>query len=196
MGHRLFIAVLPPDEVREELERFLAPRPGLAWTSPEQWHVTLAFCESVDEWRIDYLADRLVAVARRHHSFAMRLAGAGAFPSVDRAKVLWAGVEGPDAVERLTALSGAARRAASAAGGEPDGTRFRPHLTLARPGGRDDATAWLRVLDTIRTSEWTVREIALIDSFLGEGPRGRARHEVVARAELGPANSPESGAAD
>ena len=195
MGHRMFVAVLPPDEVREELERFLEPRPGPAWTAPSQWHLTLTFCPDVDEWRIDDLSDRLGAVARRHEPFRLRLAGAGAFPSVERAKVLWAGVDqspppptGHDRRERpLDALAAGARSAANAAGCVPDGARSRPHLTLARLGGRDDATAWLRVLDTFTSSTWTVSEIALVDSFLGEGPRGRARHEVVDRLPLGEA---------
>ena len=109
--------------------------------------------------------------------------------------MLWAGVDqspppptGHDRRERpLDALAAGARSAANAAGCVPDGARFRPHLTLARLGGRDDATAWLRVLDTFTSSTWTVSEIALVDSFLGEGPRGRARHEVVDRLPLGEA---------
>lgn len=192
MGHRMFVAVLPPEEVLRELERFLEPRPGPAWTSPSQWHLTLTFCPSVDEWRIDELVERLTSVARKHAPFRLRLAGAGAFPSVERAKVLWAGVEqtADPAVENgrqvrpLDALAAGTRSAANAAGCVPDGARFRPHLTLARLGGRDDATSWLRVLDTFASSEWMVTEIAVVDSFLGEGPRGRARHEVVARLPL------------
>jgi 2'-5' RNA ligase len=186
----MFVAVMPPEEVREELERFLEPRPGLTWTDPSQWHLTLTFCPSVDEWRIEDLVDRLGALARRHDPFRLRLSGAGAFPSVERAKVLWAGVdqqsEGESGARQpLHALAAGARSAANASGCGPDGARFRPHLTLARLGGRDDATAWLRVLDTFTSSTWTVGEIALVDSFLGEGPRGRARHEVVERLPLG-----------
>lgn len=185
MGHWMFVAVLPPEAARDELERFLEPRPGLAWTDPSQWHLTLTFCPSVDEWRIDGLVERLSSVARRHEPFRLRLAGAGAFPSVERARVLWAGVEGARAAGALDALAAGTRSAANAAGCRPDGARFRPHLTLARLRGRDDATSWLRVLGTFAGSEWTVSEIVLVESFLGEGPRGRARHEVVARLPLG-----------
>lgn len=188
----MFVAVLPPEEVRDELGRFLEPRPGLTWTDPAQWHLTLAFCPDVDEWRIDEFVERLAAAARRHEPFRLRLAGAGAFPSVDRPKVLWCGVKGTgeragdgDEIARLHALSAAARNAANAVGGAPDGARFRPHLTLARLRGRTDATPWLRVLETFASSTWTVDEIALVDSFLGEGRGGRARHEVVARLPLG-----------
>lgn len=188
MGHRMFVAVLPPEEVRAELERFLEPRPEMAWTDPSQWHLTLTFCPSVDDWRTDELLDRLGDVARKHEPFRIRLAGAGAFPSVERAKVLWAGVDqwGSDSRPRpLDELAAGVRSAANAAGCVPDGARFRPHLTLARLGGRENATAWLRILDTFVSSDWTVSEIALINSFLGEGPRGRARHEVVERLPLG-----------
>ncbi|MFL0579023.1 RNA 2',3'-cyclic phosphodiesterase [Dietzia sp. 179-F 9C3 NHS] len=189
MGHRMFVAVLPPEEVRDELERFLEPRPGLTWTAPSQWHLTLAFCPDVDEWRIEEFADRLAAAARRHEPFRLRLAGAGAFPSVDRPRVLWAGVRGAgddDEVGRLRALATSTRNAANAVGGAPDGARFRPHLTLARLRGNTDATRWLRVLETFASSPWSVEEIALVDSFLGEARGGRARHEVVARLPLGP----------
>ena len=184
----MFVAVLPPEHVRAELERFLEPRPGPAWTAPSQWHLTLTFCPSVDEWRIDQLVDRLAAVGRKHEPFRLRLAGAGAFPSVERARVLWAGVEqhGVDGHRErpLDALAAGARAAANASGCAPDGARFRPHLTLARMSGRDNATAWLRILDTFGSSTWAVDEVVLVDSFLGEGQRGRARHEVVERIPL------------
>lgn len=184
----MFVAVLPPTEVLADLERFLEPRltttlPGMTWTAPSQWHLTLTFCPDVDDWRLDDFTERLETVAAGHEPFRLRLAGAGAFPSVDRARVLWAGIE-EDQHQPLHALAAGARSAANAAGCVPDGARFRPHLTLARLGGRDDATAWLRVLDTFVSAEWTVSEIALVDSFLGEGPRGRARHELVARLPL------------
>lgn len=194
MGHRMFVAALPPDEVRAELERFLEPRSEMTWTAPSQWHLTLGFCPDVDDWRLDQLTERLAAVARKHEPFRLRLAGAGAFPSVQRAKVLWAGVEqntdpsgvvDSDRARPLDALAAGVRSAANASGCAPDGARFHPHLTLARMSGRDNATAWLRVLDTFASSAWTVSEIALVESFLGEGPRGRARHEIVERLPLG-----------
>ena len=191
MTHRMFVEVQPPEAVCGELERFLEPRPGLTWTDPAQWHLTLAFCPRVDDWRLDDLAERLGAVARAHEPFRVRLTGAGAFPSVERARVLWAGVDQPED-RPLHVLSAGARGAANAAGCAPDGARFRPHLTLARLSGREDATAWVRVLDAFTSSEWEVEEIALVDSFLGEGPRGRARHEAVARFPLGP-GEPGSG---
>ncbi len=107
-----------------------------------------------------------------------------------KAKVLWAGLElaEPDREELARAATGV-RAAASRAGIEVDGQRFRPHLTLARMSRPVEATKWVRVLDAYSGPSWTVEDYALVASHLGEGPRGRPRYEVVERFTLGRAGS-------
>lgn len=181
---RMFVAVRPPAEIVEELTDFLEPRDGMSWTRPENWHITLAFMDRVPDARLDELVDRLESAAQRVEPFITRLGGAGAFPDVSRASVLWLGVN-YEAMKPLERLALAARSAANKSGASPDGKPFRPHLTLARPSGGRDATKWIRVLDTFYSSSWDVAEIELVQSFLGEGPRRSARHEVVAKLPLG-----------
>lgn len=100
MGQRMFVAVVPPESVRDHLADFLEPRSrealgasGLRWIAREQWHITLGFFSSVPDHRVEDLTDRLSTSAERHRSFDLALAGAGAFPSVARASVLWLGVD-------------------------------------------------------------------------------------------------------
>jgi 2'-5' RNA ligase len=181
---RMFVAVVPPERVAEELEAFLEPREGMPWIAPEQWHLTLAFMPAVPEHRVDDLADGLAERFGRNQAFAVRLRGAGCFPSPDRASVLWLGVD-PAAGERLAALSTNARNVAASVGAAPDGRAFLPHLTLARLRRPVEATKWLRVLDAFASSTWTVDEVSLVASHLGEGPHRRPRHEVVASVRLG-----------
>ncbi len=183
MGQRMFVAVVPPDSVREDLEEFLDARPGLRWSHPGQWHVTLAFYESVPEHRIDELVERLETKAAKRHTFTTALAGAGTFPNPARASVLWLGLDGDTA--ELTHLAESARAAGGKVGAPPDGKRFTPHLTVARLRPPIEATRWLRVLDSYRGPTWEVVDIELLASFLGEGPGGRPRYEVVARLPLG-----------
>ena len=96
--------------------------------------------------------------------------------------------EGPE----LDRLATGVRAAATKAGADPAGGRFRPHVTLARVRRPLEATRWLRVLDTYRGPAWTAAEVALVESHLGEGPRGRPRHQTRATFELGrPATSTE-----
>ncbi len=186
----MFVAVLPPAEVVDDLAAFLEPRqesdPGLRWTAPEQWHVTLAFLPAVADRHLDDLVERLGRAAARRTPFPGTVAGGGAFPSPGRAKVVYAGVvTSEDGGTELGRLSTGARAAATKAGTEVDGGRFHPHVTLARSGRPFEATRWLRVLDAYRGPTWQAEEMALVASHLGQGPRRRPRYEVVETFRLG-----------
>ena len=88
--------------------------------------------------------------------------------------------------EELTRLAGGVRNAAAKSGIEVDGRRFRAHLTLARLGRPADVTRWVGALEPYAGPSWQARKVALIASHLGQGPNGRARHEVRETFELGP----------
>jgi RNA 2',3'-cyclic 3'-phosphodiesterase len=185
----MFTAVVPPEDVIEELEEFLAPRRDASpfrWTRPDSWHLTLGFMASVPERSLDDLLERLERAGRRRTPFTLAVAGGGAFPNPARAKLLYAAVEGTeDALEELRRLSTGARAAATKAGAPVDGGAFRPHLTLARLGRPVEATRWLRVLSTFRSRDFEVTELVLTQSHLGEGPGNRPRYEVVGTFALG-----------
>lgn len=183
---RMFVAAVPPDQVLEDLEEFLAVRREAAafrWTVPQQWHLTLAFLAEVPDRSYDDLVERLSRAARKRHPVVATIAGGGAFPNVGRARVLWAGVDldvgGIDGREELRRLATGCRAAASKAGIEVAGERFKPHLTLARMGRPVEATDWVRLLDAYRGPSYDLDEISLIASHLGEGPRKRPRYEVL-----------------
>ncbi len=179
---RMFVAVVPPQEVVEDLDDFLSVRRSAGefrWTLADQWHVTLAFAAHVPDRAFDELCDRLAAAAGKHAAYRTRVVGGGAFPHPDAARVLFAGLDGS-----YDDLSRAARNAATAAGVAVDGQRFHPHLTLARLGRPANVTKWMRLLDAYAGPPWDVSELALIESHLGEGPRKRPRYEVRATFPL------------
>jgi RNA 2',3'-cyclic 3'-phosphodiesterase len=185
---RLFAAVVPPTEAVDDLEEFLEPRRAAApfrWASSEQTHVTLAFLASVEERRLDDLAERLARAAARRTSFETAIAGGGAFPNVGRARVLWAGLD-LDEVGRteIDRLATGCRAAANRAGIEVEGQRFRPHLTVARISQPTEVTNWVRLLDGYAGPGWVVDRVTLVASYLGEGPRGRPRYEEIGEFEL------------
>lgn len=189
----MFVAVVPPDEALEDLGAFLAPRQeardeaaggDLRWTSPEQWHVTLAFMPQVPDRALDDLVARLERAALRRTPFEVTVGGGGAFPHPGRARVLYAGLDVGDG-EELRRLKTGARAAANKAGAEAEGGRFHPHLTLARVRRPFDVTRWIRVLDAYRGPTWTASGISLVASHLGEGPRKRPRYEVIESFRLG-----------
>ena len=186
---RLFAALLPPEEALEDLDAFLEPRRAVSpmrWTAPEQVHLTLAFMAEVPDRVLDDLLERLASAAARRTAVRVRIAGGGAFPHAAAAKVLWTGLEtaGTDGAE-LERLAVGARSAAVKAGAVVDGQPFRPHLTVARAGRAQEAGRWVRLLDTYAGPWWPADTLSLVSSHLGQGPRGRPRHEVLAQWPLG-----------
>ena len=186
---RLFVAVVPPEPAVDDLDAFLEPRRSAAayrWAATDQLHVTLSFLAEVEERRLDDLVERLERTAARRTSFETRIAGGGAFPDVARARVLWAGLDLDETGRsQLDQLAAGCRAAANGAGIAVDGQRFRPHVTLARLGRPTEVSRWVRLLDGYAGPPWRVDRIALVASYLGEGPRGRPRYEVVEELELG-----------
>ena len=179
----MFVAAVPPEEVLTHLDEFLSVRREAApyrWTVPEHWHLTLAFAEDVPDRSLEDLSDRLQRAAAKRRAVRLRLAGGGAFPHPDRARVLFARLDTDEAGHaELDLLSAGCRTALARAGARVDGQRFRAHLTLARLGHPENVTSWVRLLDAYEGPEWEVDEVALVASYLGEGPRRRPRHEVV-----------------
>ena len=87
--------------------------------------------------------------------------------------MLWAGLDldEPGRTE-LDRLATGCRAAANRAGIAVDGARFRPHLTLARTRYPHDVSNWVRLLDSYAGPRWQATELTLVQSYLGEGPRG------------------------
>lgn len=198
---RAFIAVLPSEQVIEEIEDFIAPRrDALAargewrWTRSEHLHVTLAFLPQVESFREEALIasgmEWAGSWARRHPGPAvrLRLVGAGAFPDPGSARVLWAAVRQEEApqgqAEVLATWARDLRARASREGIRVQGRRFTPHLTLARSGRPRPAGHLLQALDTLHTSAFTVGDVVLVGSHLGQGPGGTPRYEIRHRWSL------------
>jgi 2'-5' RNA ligase len=183
---RLFVAVQPPEEVVEDLDDFLEVRreggDPLRWSPPPQWHVTLAFMADAPEHVVEDLVEGVAAAAARTAPVRLTITGGGCFPDVARARVLWVGVDGGEA---LSPLARRVRSACAVVGAAPDGGPFRPHVTLARLPRAGDATRWVRVLDTYRGPGWTVEDVAVVASHLPRERGHRPRHEVLARLPLG-----------
>ena len=185
----MFVAVVPPDAVLDHLDDFLDLRRDAAdfrWSVRDQLHLTLAFLADVPDRVLDDLQERLERAAKRRTAVPTAVAGGGAFPNVARARVLWAGLDLDESGRtELSRLATGARAAASKAGVTVDGERFKPHVTVARLKRPQEVSSWVRLLDDYRGPGWSVDEVRLVASYLGEGPRNRPRHEVVASFPLG-----------
>lgn len=185
----MFVALVPSEEAVEDLDRFLDVRRSAGdfrWAASDQLHLTLAFTEDLPEHALDEVTARLETAAAKRRAFTTRIAGGGAFPHAAGARVLWAGLDlQRHHAEELDRLAVGCRAAVATAGAPVDGQRFRPHLTVARMRRPVEVSNWVRLLDAYTGPTWSVTEVALVASYLGEGPRNRPRHEVLSTFVLG-----------
>lgn len=159
---RLFVAVLPPPEVVAALAALPRPDlPGVRWTTPEQWHVTLRFFGELPS------PDDAVAALSSVVAPALGAVVGPAMTVVGR-RVVCVPVSGLEPVAEAVL-------AATAGIGEPPPSRpFTGHITVARTR---DRRVDRRVDRAAIHERWTVRELHLVRSHLS--PRG-ARYETVA----------------
>ena len=128
--HRLFVAIRPPEPIRDLLIDAMDDSPEFRWQEDEQLHITLRFVGEVDRPVADDLAD---ALGRVHAApFTIRVKGVGRFEQRNSG-ALWAGVEPKEA---LAALSAKVERVCQQVGLEAERRTFHPHITLARWKGR------------------------------------------------------------
>ncbi|MEQ7004652.1 RNA 2',3'-cyclic phosphodiesterase [Actinopolymorpha sp. B17G11] len=187
---RLFVAVVLPEPVLDDLGVAMDHARALAgadtrlrWTIRAQWHLTLAFLGEVDAGVLPELERRLARASARYEPMRLAVEGGGAFGSVRKARVLWAGINGD--VERLRQLAGSVSAAARRAGIDVAEGRFRPHVTLARLREPIDVGDQVRWWSTYAGPPWLATRIDLVRSHPEVGAGERPRYESLRAWPLG-----------
>jgi 2'-5' RNA ligase len=130
---RLFLAINLPTDVRETLWEVAAPlrtaRYPVRWVAAEAIHLTLKFLGDVDDMREDEIAAGVAAAVVGAKPFPLPVGGFGAFPSAQRPRVVWAGLE---PVPSLELLQHRVEQEMERLGFPTEGRPFHPHLTLGR----------------------------------------------------------------
>ncbi|WP_395623302.1 RNA 2',3'-cyclic phosphodiesterase [Sphingomonas daechungensis] len=175
--HRLFVAIRPPEGVRDLLIDAMDDSPALRWVGDEQLHLTLRFVGEVER----PVASDIASALGQIHSPAieLRVAGVGKFERRSGG-ALWAGVE-PKAP--VAALAAKVERAIQQAGLEPEHRAFSPHITLARWNRRGSGAveAFMRRNADLKSEPFRVTHFILFESKLSRhGPH----YEEVATFDL------------
>jgi 2'-5' RNA ligase len=100
----------------------------LKWVAPVNYHVTLKFLGYTREDAIGAVRDALVKAVAGTPQIKFRTARLGGFPSLEKASVLWAGVE----AGALDALAAKVETALAEIGYPPETRPFHAHVTLGR----------------------------------------------------------------
>lgn len=156
------------------------------WARTPQMHLTLKFLGDVRDTETPDICRVVAGVAKDFEPFEITFRGAGAFPSNERPRTLWIGIE--DGVEALCDLQAAIENALKEQLGFPkEARRFQPHLTIGRvkhepPEAQGELTALLQKHAHFDADLSVIDEVVVFASFLG---RSGASHEALGRYELG-----------
>lgn len=137
-GRRLFVGVRISLATANALSRAVetlgrrAREAGLdaRWMSPAGYHVTLKFLGWTPEAALGAVQDALARAVAGAARFTFKTSRIGAFASLEKASVVWAGVE--EASGALGQLAQAVETAMVGVGYAAETRAYHPHVTIAR----------------------------------------------------------------
>jgi len=181
---RLFAAVPITEPARGQIAGLLTRLREQGWplrlVHDHGVHLTLKFFGEVPPGRLEVIEEAVRASVPGTGMLSLRLAEIGAFPNPRRPRIVWLGLEAPPALELL---QDRLERRAEAIGFPPEGTPFRPHVTLARvrEGQRLPPGALESLAGRYEPVGFLASELVLYESVLG---RGGPRYEPRLTMEL------------
>ena len=167
---RVFIALAPPDDAKDELAGALQPvyeqYPHLRWNRIEDWHITLAFLGELPVTTVPILRPALAQLAASRPPLWLGLNGSGHFDE----RLLWSGIEGE--LEGLRRLADDVQNLVRACGVAFQERPLRPHLTLARArrGEQISILSAAAGLTDFVGRPWQAERLHLVGSNIGRGP--------------------------
>jgi 2'-5' RNA ligase len=135
---RAFIALEMPDEIRRALDeismnlRKELSAARLRWVPVENMHLTLKFIGDIAVDKVPSIIEILKTQSAPFAPFDLSVDGLGAFPNLQRARVIWVGV---NAARPLYDFQRDIESSLADLGFTPESRAFSPHLTLARLRG-------------------------------------------------------------
>ena len=131
---RSFVAILLDGGVRAAvaatIERLRPLGSAVAWVPPQNLHITLHFLGNQDEARLAAAEAALADAAAQCAPIDVTFHGIGAFPGLDRPRILWVGLA-RGALE-IRALQARVTEALAALGFPVEERAWHPHLTIGR----------------------------------------------------------------
>jgi 2'-5' RNA ligase len=162
---RLFLAIDPPERIRDEISALYGAIAGAQWMGDEQIHLTLRFIGEVDNTTENQIIDVLQKVSIP--PFTLALKGIGVFPLRKEPRILWIGVQENQILMRMQAQI---ERALASIQIEPDPRKFFPHITIARLSNahQERIGQFISENNLFSTEPFEVSEFYLYRSYLGK----------------------------
>jgi 2'-5' RNA ligase len=143
---RSFVALLLDEATREtvsaQIERLRPLCRAVAWVPAPNLHLTLKFLGEETDARLALATEALGEAGAAIAPFAVTLFGLGAFPGMERARILWVGVA--EGAREIRSLQSRIEAALERRGFTREDRPWHPHLTIGRVF---DPRRWRRETD-------------------------------------------------
>ena len=141
---------------------------GYKWSSEENLHVTLNFLGDVPEVELNHVCKTVQQSVQAFQPFEMSIEGIGAFPSLEKPRIVWAGLE--TGKQEIIELQQSLTDGLKELGFPPEARPYQPHLTLGRikRNSRPDAALGeqLRQFESFDAGSRMVKQVVVYSSFL------------------------------
>ena len=131
---RTFIAISLNQEIQQALstvqKRLKKLDCPIKWVNPGNIHLTLKFLGDVLVEDIDKIKKELDDISRNIGSIKLELTQLGAFPNIDRPKILWVGLKDDD--HKIADLVSVLENNCEKLGFPKESRAFSPHITIGR----------------------------------------------------------------
>lgn len=178
---RLFLAIPIDKHILDALagtvEKVRQSRASVRWVRPEGMHLTLKFLGETDPDRVKPLVEAVTKVTQSVMPFPLSVHGAGAYPSLKRPRVLWAGIiETSGTIHRLAA---GIEEETGKLGWEKEKRKFSPHVTIGRVKGSMNIARLTAAMEELKVEHWGDQEAGEVALYSSELKPGGAVYERV-----------------
>ncbi len=131
---RMFIAIPIPPLLGEWLHDIQAQlgstTSDVRWVKVANVHLTLRFLGDIASQQVQIIAGAMDRCLATRAPFRLAAGGVGVFPNLQRARVIWVGLDGD--TNELSAMQAELESALARIGFKREQRPFRPHLTIGR----------------------------------------------------------------
>ena len=131
---RTFIAITLDSEIQQALaqaqDHLKRLDCNIKWVKPENIHLTLKFLGDVKLKKIDKVRQTLENLFKRAGPIKMELTQLGAFPNIERPRILWIGLK--DDNRQIARLCSTLEEGLGKIGFKKEEKPFSPHITIGR----------------------------------------------------------------
>jgi 2'-5' RNA ligase len=143
---------------------------GIKWVPTDNLHLTLKFLGDVENTEVIDICSVLSDICYQFDPFPLNFMGTGAFPDLDRPRVLYIGADDPTGA--LVEMVSQMEVELAKLGFKPEPRDYRPHLTIGRSRNRRISAEALEVLQShaeVEFGEMETDVVELIGSFMDKG---------------------------